>query len=383
MNRDTFLVLLAFAMDGCAGLIGLCVPLVGARIGADYGALGAIGACGSVAYTVGCLFTGRLADRIGYRQVMTLASLGSLLVFGAYLAVAEVWHLFVIAVVGGLATSGFWPSLQAWLGQGHDRRGLLRAVGRFNVAWSLGFLVGPALGGYLYAAVPAYVFVAAAGCVTVILLALLAAPVREPSRGVTGATDATPAAARRFLPVAWVANFATFFASGTVRSLFPKFATEEVGVAPETLGWLVSLIGLAQALAFLAFAVNDRWQFRLGPLVAVQALAAVGLTSLAWGASPTAFAAGLLVQGLLVGATFTASIFYSLHAEGPGGRRTGLHEAIVGSGFLAGPLVGGFVADAWGPRSPYLVAAAVVAAATLVEAAMLWRGRASLPAPNA
>jgi MFS family permease len=247
VRKAPFLYLLAFAMDACAGLVGLCVPLVAMGVGADYDDLGVIGASGSVAYTLGCLASGRLADRLGYRRLMTLASLGQVLIFCSYLAVDRVWHLFVIAVVGGVTISGFWPSLQAWLGQGHDRRGLLLAVGRFNVAWSLGFLVGPALGGYLYAANPAYVFSAAAVSVLLVLVCLLAMPVRTREPEARPEEGASLAAARRFLPAAWVANFATFFASGTVRSLFPKYAAD-LGVAPEPLGWLVSLIGLAQAV---------------------------------------------------------------------------------------------------------------------------------------
>jgi MFS family permease len=372
VRKDPFLYLLAFAMDACAGLVGLCVPLVAMGIGADYDDLGAIGASGSVAYSLGCLLSGRLADRLGYRRLMTLASLGQVLVFCSYLLVDRVWHLFVISVVSGAAISGFWPSLQAWLGQGHDRRGLLLAIGRFNVAWSLGFLVGPALGGYLYAANPNYVFGAAAVSVTLILLGLLALPVR-PGVAASGSREsASLAAARRFLPVAWVANFATFFASGTVRALFPKHASD-LGIEPESLGWLVSLIGLAQAVAFLLVSRTDRWQFRLAPLVCVQLLAAAGLWALALGRSPLVFAVGLVLQGGLVAVTFTASIFYSLHADGPGGRRTGLHEAIVGSGFLAGPLVGGLVAEHVGPGAPYLAASAVVLAAIAAQAYVVRR----------
>lgn len=73
--------------------------------------------------------------------------------------------------------------------------------------------------------------------------------------------------------------------------------------------------------------------------------------------------------------TFTASIFYSLHAEGPGGRRTGIHEGIVGSGFLVGPAAGGLLADHIGPRAPYLLASAVILVAILLQVFMLRRGR--------
>ncbi len=372
MRKDPFLYSLAFLMDGCAGMVGLCVPLVAMRVGAGYDALGALGACGSIAYSCGCVVNGRLADRLGYRRLMTLASLVMLGVFGSYLLVSRVWHLFLVAVVSGTAISGFWPSLQAWLGQGHDRRALLAAIGRFNVSWSLGFLAGPAIGGHLYAADPMLVFGGAASLAALVTLALRFAPIRAATAPEPLHAAASLAAARRFLPVAWVANFATFFATGTIRALFPKFATD-LGVQPQPLGWLMALIGLAQAVGFLLVARTDRWQFRLAPLAGAQLLAAAGLWSLALGNHPAAFAVGLAMQGTLVATTFTASIFYSLHADGPRGRRTGLHEAIVGSGFLTGPLVGGLAAAHLGPRAPYVAASLVVLAAVTLETCMVRR----------
>ncbi|MSR83073.1 MAG: MFS transporter [Candidatus Latescibacteria bacterium] len=141
------------------------------------------------------------------------------------------------------------------------------------------------------------------------------------------------------------------------------------------LGGLIALIRLSQTTAFLLISRTERWQVRLGPLIAVQLLAAAGLCTLAFGRSPATFAVGLLIQGLLVATTFTASIFYSLHAEGPGGRRTGIHEGIVGSGFLVGPAAGGLLAGHIGPRAPYLLASAVILVAILLQVFMLRRGR--------
>jgi len=377
VKKEPFLYVISFVMDGCFALVGLCVPLLAMRIGATYDELGAISAIGAGAYSLGCFLSGRLADRMGYRRFMSISSLAIALIFSCYLVVSQVRHLFVLAFLTGVALSGFWPSLQAWLGQGKERRSLLRAVGGFNVAWSLGFLVGPALGGALYAIDPAGVFALAAALVGFLFLSVSLIQVRkEESAAEERAEPASFAAARRFLPIAWTANFATFFTTGTVRSLFPKFATD-LGIAPGPLGQLMSLIGLAQVIAFLLISRTDRWQFRLSPFVAFQLLAVAGLWTLAFGTSYGPFAVGLLVHGLLVGLTFTASIFYSLHARGPGGRRTGIHEGIVGSGFLLGPLAGGLAAEHIGPRAPYLLSAGVIFCAAVLQIYLLKKRNAS------
>ena len=375
MKKEPFLYVITFVMDGCFALVGICVPLLAMRLGATYDDLGAINAISALAYSLSCLVASRLADRVGYRSFMTGSSLVVALAFVFYLAVTRIWQMFILAGLSGAAIGGFWPSLQAWLGEGKDRRELLRSVGRFSVAWSLGFLIGPAVGGTLYTVDPARVFGLGGALVGLVFLAISLVQVREGgSAGGRTEGSTTLASSRRFLPIAWTANFATFFTAGIVRSLFPKLATD-LGIAPGTLGRLMALIGLAQVIAFLLITRTDRWQFRLTPLIAVQLLAVAGLGAFAFGRSGGAFASGLLIHGLLIGSTFTASIFYSLHAEGPGGRRTGIHEGIVGSGFLLGPLAGGLMAEHIGPRTPYLLAAGVVLCAIVLQTYLLKRNR--------
>jgi MFS family permease len=376
MRKEPFLYIIAFVVDGCFALLGICVPLLAMGIGATYDDLGAISATSALTYALGCFAGGHLTDRIGYRRFMTVASLGIALVCVSYLAVDQLWQLFALAGLTGAMMSGFWPPMQAWLGVGKDRGQLLQVVGRFNVCWSLGILIGPVLGGTLYAVDPGRVFTLAAVLMGTIFVFILRLPVREKAVTERAEVDrpASLALARRFLPVAWVANFATFFATGTVRSLFPKLATD-LGIDPGLLGKLLGLIGLTQVISFFLIARTDRWQFRLAPIVGIQLTAVVGLGILTLGSSQVYFAIGLLCQGLLIGTTFTASCFYSLHAEGPGGKRTGIHEGLIGSGVLVGPLAGGMMAEHIGPRAPYLLAVGVLLCAIAVEIYLVNRKR--------
>jgi len=360
LKKEPFLYAGAFLMDGCFAVVGLCIPLVALQLGATYDDLGLISATGALVYAMTCLLSGRLADRFGYRRSMTMACLMMMAVFLVYLFVDRVWHLVVLGALTGLAIANFWPPLQAWLGQGKDRQSLLRALGGFNVAWSLGFLVGPALGGAMFEAQPQSVFVLGAVLACLLSIALRFVHIEDPV-AVSHPNVAMDASrdSGSFLAMAWLANFSTFFVVGTVRALFPKLATD-LGIAPGFLGRLMALIALAQLTAFYCMARTDRWQFRLGPIVVIQGLAVLGLMALAFGTTAAVFAVGLLMVGGLAGVTFTASIFYSLHTAGPGGRRTGFHEAIVGSGFLFGPLAGGTVAEYLGARAPYWLAAGVI-----------------------
>ena len=366
MKKESFLYGIAFLMDGCMAVVGLCVPLVALQLGATYDDLGMIGGVGAAIYSLCCLFSGRIADRFGYRQIMAGATLVVGFVYVGYLFITHIWHLVLLAGLMSLAISHFWPPLQAWLGRGKTRGNLLRDLGRFNVAWSLGFLIGPLVGGFMFETRPNSAFWLGIFLMMVMFIAFISLKVREDSDEQTQEMLATIPLARKFLPMAFVANFATFFSIGTVRSLFPKLATD-LGIEPGLLGGLMALIGLAQLTAFYLMSKTDMWQFKKVPLIVAQGMACVGLFMMGLGTHPLVFAMGLLLIGLLAGVTFTASIFYSLYTQSPGGRRTGFHEAIVGSGFLFGPLLGGIAGEYLGARAPYGLAMLVIVGAVIIQ----------------
>lgn len=360
MKKESFLYVSAFLMDGSFAIVSICVPLYALRFGATYGDLGFISACGALAYSVSCLFSGRVADRIGYRRVMTVACFLVALAFIGYLGIDRIWHFALLSVFMAMAISYYWPPLQAWLGRNRPRHILLPTLGKFNVAWALGVFIGPMLGGHLFEVHPHSGFVLGGVLVGLLFVGMAFLSIQE-SDSVAESDVAPPSALQsgHFLPLALLANFATFFAIGVVRALFPKLATD-LGIAPGLLGYLLALIALAQLAAFFLMARTDRWQFRVAPIVFAQLFGAVGLGLLCVGRHPIVFACGFLLIGALIGVTFTASIFYSLFAEGAGGRRTGIHEAIVGSGFLLAPLAGGIAAEHLSPRAPYMLAGLVI-----------------------
>ncbi|MDA0710273.1 MAG: MFS transporter [bacterium] len=376
MKKESFLYCVAFLMDGCMAVVGLCVPLIALQLGASYDDLGLIGATGAAVYSACCLISGRLADHHGYRRVMALATLGVGLVYTGYLFASRIWHLVVLAALMSLAIAHFWPPLQAWLGRGKSRQILLRDLGRFNVAWSAGFFLGPLAGGFMFETRPDSAFILGAIVMGVIFAAFQFLKIEEGGDRPPEESAQMMPLARQFLPLAFIANFATFFAIGTIRSLFPKLATD-LGIEPGTLGGMMALIGLAQLTSFYFMSRTDRWQFKRYPLLVAQALACLGLLALGFGERPWNFALGLLLVGVLAGATFTASIFYSLYTQGPGGRRTGFHEAIVGSGFLFGPLLGGLSAEAFGARAPYALASLVIVLAMMIQGSLKIRHQAA------
>ncbi len=362
-------------MDGSFALLGLCVPLLAIALGADYLTLGAIGAIGSLVYTLGCTVSGKLSDRIGYRRTAIMASFVIAVLIATYVLVDRISQVFVLTMLLGLAMSGYWPPLQAWLGQHLPFCRLGRVLGQFNVAWSAGILLGPPIGGFLFSIRSELPFVLTSVSVFMLFLALAFFSVRN-GEYIPPEPDHDPLfeRSRIFLPVAWVANFSTFFTVGLLRFLFPKYASD-LGIAPKPLGYLMALIGIGQLAMFLIVTHSKWWQFRLGPLLAVQVLAMSGLLAIMAGSDYFMFTYGILCHGALVGITFSASFFYSFHTREARGARMGKNEAIVGSGMFLGPILGGIAAETLGPRSPYGLAAFIILAAILIEVRLLRKMR--------
>jgi hypothetical protein len=65
--------------------------------------------------------------------------------------------------------------------------------------------------------------------------------------------------------------------------------------------------------------------------------------------------------------TYYSSLYYSVRLLKRKGKGTGLHESILGSGVVLGPLLGGAAALSAGMRAPYILCLSVLAGAIIIE----------------
>ncbi len=362
--RRLFVAALVF--DLAIAMIGLAVQFLGNSLGATPLVLGLLGMASPAAYALGCLFTGRLSDRIGRRL---LATASCLICAAAWLVMTQVntpLQLLAIIPVSGAAISLFWPPLQAWLSEipVGGRRRLIANIGTFNISWTIGLMLGPPIAGLAWGLGPAAPFALAAAGVAGLLLLLQSVPTE-----VEGGGEQTPrdmerprpdaAVARSYLHLAWIANFASWFGRGMNIVVFPKLASE-MGMSERLIGIIIATYLAGQLLMFLYLRNRSGWQFRLWPLLAALGAGCLGWV-IAWTAqSPPVFALSFIVCGMGAGVTYASSLFYSLEGQAVSrGARTGIHEAVLGSGVFLGPLFGGAIADWIGLQAPYLFTAGI------------------------
>ncbi|HIC95093.1 TPA: MFS transporter, partial [Candidatus Bipolaricaulota bacterium] len=287
--RPRSLYAIALIMNAATGVLVVAVPLLAIRFGATPFQLGLLGSLGAFAYTIVCPFSGRYSDAAGSasaphkgggRRRVILMSCALLIVVDLFIFfVSRLRDVFILTVCGSFCAGFFWAPLQAWLAEIGGGLHLLRRLGRFNLSWSLGIMVGPVIGGCLYSLDYRFPWCYAVATNVFILAILFAA--RDVMRKGGGEQRPEPRGARHggmrgYLTLARWANFVCWFSLASVQSLYPKLAIVQ-GFSPQLIGYLLFLVGVAQSAFFVLLSLSPFWHYRYLPLVAVHGLAAVGI----------------------------------------------------------------------------------------------------------
>jgi DHA1 family tetracycline resistance protein-like MFS transporter len=179
----------------------------------------------------------------------------------------------------------------------------------------------------------------------------------------------TRAFARPRLLLLLVLYFLISFAFSGFEATFALFSEHRFGFTAATIGYVFAFVGLVLAL------VQGVLVGRVVPIVGEARLIPIAVAVIALGLSLVPFSASipmlLLAVGTLAtgmgfnGPSLSAMISRMTHADDQGGI-LGLAQSLASLGRIAGPAWGGFLFDRFGPRTPYLSAAAIMAIAFIV-----------------
>ena len=344
---------------------------------------------------------GRLSDRIERRYVLYAACLVLAAISIGLPYCRNSTQLMLIFPGIGISMALFWPAYEAWLAEHEGDAQLLQRVMLFNLFWSVGVTVGPAFSSYLYNDTdPFRSFYLAAALSLLTFITIIGNTLQVPRSQKPGAsvssTDADesplestetlyppPPVRTTYLNIARCSNFTSWFLLGVLRRLAPKL-TKEMGMPPTTFGNLMLTLGGIQTAAFLALGTgySTRWHYRFGPMLIVQILAIISFLGI-WSIQNTllwTFMFGLI--GVSAAFTYFSSLYYGLDRHTDKGNKSGWHEGILGFGILLGPLLGGILADSrFGTQSPYLLCAAAIAAAIVIEIFVYFTGTKQADSP--
>ena len=325
---------------------------------------------------------GRLSDRVERRYILYAACL---ILGAASIGLAfcrNGGHLMSIFPGIGVSMALFFPAYEAWLAEQEGEGELIHRIMLFNLFWSIGMTVGPALSSYLYGSANPFRPFYLAGIFALLTLVTIWASritTSDPSSLSVHTDESDPESPEilypllpvrmTYLHLARCANFVSWFSLGVLRQLAPKL-TLEMGIRPAIYGNLMLTLGGVKTLAFVVLGTgySTRWHYRFSPLLIVQLLAILSFLGIGLTQHIILWAFAFAVIGVSVAFTYFSSLYYGLDRHADKGNKSGWHEAILGVGILLGPFLGGISADSsLGVQSPYLLCAVAIAIAILIE----------------
>ena len=266
----------------------------GLGIAAASGQLALIGLLQFVPLFLLTPFSGWAADHFDRRNLARLTVIAQLGCAGALAWLT--WSgsltlpaLFGVAIVLGVVRSFNGPALSALAPNLVPRAILPNAIALSSIAWQVGMIVGPAIGGYTYAILPALPYFVACGLFAAALVALsFIGKVPQPPRAANKRPIHQMVEGLRYvvrnkmvLGAITLDLFAVFLAGAT--ALFPVYARDILQVGETGLAQLAMAPAVGAALTALWFSFRPL-KTNVGPKM-LWAVAIFGLATMVFGLS--------------------------------------------------------------------------------------------------
>jgi len=333
--------------------------------------LGAYGAGALLGGIPGGLLVGRIGPKRGVLAGLTVLAIASL----AFALSGGALALGMSRFVQGVSSATTWAGALAWVAVDVPRERRGQALGTVFGLAVLGFVVGPMFGGFADIVGIEASFVTVAFVALALVAALLPArpaAVEEPSPGAI----ARALRDRAFVGGLWLNTLPAMF-FGVLDVLVP-LRFDEAGYGAIAIAAVFVVSGLVEvAVNPVIGKISDR-HGRLYP-VRIALIASIAVASaIAFATEPAVIALLVVAAAVSFGGFYTPGMALvadrSEHARLPQGVGFGVTNTAWAVGALAGPAIGGALAQALGDPVPYL-ACAGLCAVTLVLAS---RGAARL-----
>jgi MFS family permease len=334
----------------------------------------------ALAYALAAWWTGSLLRRLGNR-VSPRAFLGWIFVAQGLTAPLVLIPgssigLVVAATVLSVAGALMWPVVEAYVSSGKDGHAMRRSIGLWSINWMVSVGACLLLMAPLYAtghtrwAMVAVLPISVLSIVCLRFLPRAPAPHGDQHHDAPESYRPMLASARVLLPTAYIVV-------GAISPILP-YAIDALAIDPAWRTPLGSLWLFARAAAVSVLALTHFWHGRWQGLAIAALALAGGFTMAAFAPNTITLVIGLVSIGLGHGLLYYSALYYAMRLERADVDAGGVHEALIGVGYVIGPgaaLAGGM----WDGARGIVIVELIVLAMAMLLALRAWR-RAARPA---
>lgn len=352
------------------GIIIPLLPYYAQALGAGPTFLGLMIASYSLMQFLFAPILGRMSDRFGRRPVILVSLVGSTLSYLIFALADSLPLLLLSRVLGGIAGANL-PVAQAYVADLTPPQQRVKAMSLIGAAFGIGFIVGPAIGGFLGVyGLSAPGFGAATLSMANLVLAFiflresLTVSLRSERKNLPQRRGGLLNGFRRpvvgtLLLIFFVVNFA--FSSVPVA--YPLLGIALFKLGPSEMAFIFTYIGLIQV--FIQVGVLGKMARRWGD----EMLLATGTLLIAATLLATAFSvdivmfifvSGLMAIGIAIATTVVPSMVSKVSAANEQGSMMGLTQSAGGLARVPGPLISGLISEYLGLATPLILASVLM-----------------------
>jgi MFS family permease len=237
--------------------------------------LGYVSFAGGLPTWIFTLYAGAIADRVSRRTLMVITQSG-MMVVAIILAILtftnliQWWQILILSFLMGVCNAFDAPARQAFVLEMVDREDMTNAIALNSTMFNLAVVVGPALGGLIYAWVgPGWCFTINAISFIAVIIALLLmklkpfVPVKTDRSALGDVKEGLKYVANHPSVRMLISNLfiITLFGLG-IATLIPAWAVEVLGGGAATNGFLMAARGLGSLIGALTLAALGHIRFR-------------------------------------------------------------------------------------------------------------------------
>ncbi|MFW9794121.1 MAG: MFS transporter [Candidatus Thorarchaeota archaeon] len=322
---------------------------------------------------------GGLSDRVGRKPVLIMSLLGFAFANIVYAYAYDVIVMISARALEGAVSAGFFPAANAFVSDMTSSKNRGTAMGYLSMGNMVGFIVGPALGGFLAQFLGIrmpFILAAVATLITMLSVLIL---VQEPVRKtIKESIPKVPirvvlSQARRCYGILGMAMFANMFAMGILEVAFLLDAVINIGVEPYEIGIFFGVIGITMMIGNVGFGKLSDIRGRKWLIVIGAMIGALSMVLFIFAVSTI----DLLLAGIVlsIGMSMRGPAIQALIADVTDptayGTIMGVFGAVSNSAYAVSPLIGGQIFDETGSAAISLMIAGGVSVAGGVAALFL------------